>query len=216
LILLRRKWVALALAIIALALAVQYLHSLTRYPSLPYSAAPTAATSRATTVEVPKIGNEIALIQAAKGRGEKQRNDKSIKTVTASSEIDESFVGQPFTISASIEEGCKSDTIECPLVMASVGKMVKEPRDVQWATKMEATIQSAFDSQGSGKYAIRNVECRTSLCILEVEVHVLGPVVRYEDAIFSRLRPNAMTIGVNEYDASGASFLVELMDFERR
>jgi hypothetical protein len=214
--LLRRKWVALALAIIALALAVRYLHSLPRYPLLAYSVVPTTATSQATTVEAPTISNEIAPIRAAEGRGEKLRNDKSIKTVTASSEIDESVVDQPFTISASIREGCKRDTIECPLVMASVGKMVKEPRDVEWAAKMEATIQSAFDSRGLGKYAIRNVECRTSLCILEVEVHVLGPVVRYEDAIFSRLRPNAMTIGVNEYDSSGASFLVELMDFERR
>jgi hypothetical protein len=130
--------------------------------------------------------------------------------------IDRSVKGQTFEISTSVKEGCKSDTVECPLVMTSVRRMAEEPRDLDWAAKMEATIQSAFDSQGPDKYVVRNVECRTSICILEVEVHGPGPTIRYEDPIFTSLRPHAMTIGVREYDSSGASYHVELMDFERR
>jgi hypothetical protein len=51
---------------------------------------------------------------------------------------------------------------------------------------------------------------------LEVEVRVPGAFNgRYEKVITSSLRPNAMTIGAPEYDSSGVSFHVELMDFER-
>jgi hypothetical protein len=131
--------------------------------------------------------------------------------------IDESVVGHAFQISASVRAACKSDAIECPLVMASVAKMAEEPRDVDWAAKMEEKIQAAVDMPGPGKYAIRNLECRTSICILEVEVHVPGAFNgRYEDVIFSSLKPNAMTISVLEYDQSGIPFHVELMDFQRR
>jgi hypothetical protein len=101
--------------------------------------------------------------------------------------------------------------------MTSVARLVKEPRDIDWAAKTEEKIQAAFDMQGPGKYVTRNVECRTSTCILEVEVHDPGAFKgRYDDSLFSILRPNALTISVPEYDASGARFLVELMDFERR
>jgi len=150
-------------------------------------------------------------------QNEETADKNSLRPLTTLHGIDESVRGQAFEISASVKEGCKSDTIECPLVMASVGRMVEEPRDIGWATKMEAMIQFAFDTRGSGRYVIRNVECRTSICILEAEVHVPGPWIgRYDDAIFSSLRPHAMTIGVREYDSSGASYHVELMDFERR
>jgi len=101
--------------------------------------------------------------------------------------------------------------------MASVAKMTEEPRDTDWAAKMEEKIQAAVDMQGSGKYVIRNLECRTSICILEVETHVPGGFSgRYDKVITSSLRPNAMTISVREYDSSGTPFHVELMDFERR
>jgi hypothetical protein len=148
-------------------------------------------------------------------QNEKAISEKSTPPITIRDRIDTSVMGQAFEISSSIKEGCKSDHIECPLVMASVGKMVKEPRDIEWAARMEATIQSAFDSQGSGKYVIRNVECRTSICILEVEGHNPEATDRYNGAIVSSLRPHALT-SVREHDSSGSSYRVELMDFERR
>jgi len=171
----------------------------------------------------PILGSSLQEVQAgdtlrktsSAPQNEKAINEKAVSPITTSHRIDESVRGQTFDISASIKQGCKSDHIECPLVMASVGKMVKEPRDMDWAAKMEATIQSAFDSQGSGNYVIRNVECRTSICILEVEGHVPEATNRYEGAIVSSLRAHALT-SVREHDSSGASYRVELMDFERR
>ena len=132
------------------------------------------------------------------------------------SEIDVSVVGQPFQISVSVREGCKGDDSECPLVMASVAKMVAEPRDIAWAEKMEEKIQAAVDMQGPGKYVIRNLECRTSTCVLEVEIRVPEPFPRYQDLIDSALRPHAAVTGLPEYQLSGESYRVELMDFARR
>jgi hypothetical protein len=181
------------------------------------SRAPTAQIHGLSLPDV-QAGDSIAKTSssAVTSQNEKTINEKSVTPITTLHAIDKSVKGQTFEISASVKEGCKSDTIECPLVMASVKRMAEEPRDIDWAAKMEATIQSAFDSQGSDKFVIRNVECRTSICILEVEVHVPGSTIRYDDAIFSSLRPHATTIGVREYDSSGASYHIELRVFERR
>jgi hypothetical protein len=160
---------------------------------------------------------EKTSIPATETQETKAINDKSRSAVSAFSGIDQSVAGQAFQVSGSVKEGCKHDTIECPLVMASIARMIKEPREIDWAAKMEERIQTAVDMQGPGKYVIRNLECRASTCILEVEVHVPGAFNgRYEDVITSSLRPNAMTIGVPEYDPSGTPFHVELMDFARR
>lgn len=131
--------------------------------------------------------------------------------------IDKSVAGRLFDVSESVKQACKTDTIECPLVMQSITSMIKEPRDLQWAAAMEETIQAAVDARGSDKYVTRNLECRTSICILEVEVHVPGGFNgRYDKSVTTRLTPNAAAISVAEYDSSGARFYVEVMDFHRR
>jgi hypothetical protein len=137
--------------------------------------------------------------------------------VSTPSGIDESVVGQAFQVSDPVKESCRRDTIECPLVMASLTRMVKEPRDMYWAGRMEEEIQAVVDAQGPGKYLVRNLECRTSVCILEVEVHDPGSfVARYDNIIVSNLKPNALVIGNTEIDPSGAHFHTELLDFSRK
>jgi hypothetical protein len=131
--------------------------------------------------------------------------------------IDISVVGQAFHVSDPVKEGCKRDTIECPVVMESLARMAKEPRDMYWAAKMEEEIQAVVDAQGSEKFVVRNLECRSSICILEVEVHDPGSVVdRYNNAIVSNLKPNGAAIGETELDASGAHFNTQLLDFYRK
>jgi hypothetical protein len=86
-----------------------------------------------------------------------------------------------------------------------------------WAAKMEEEIQAVVDAQGSEKFVVRNLECRTSICILEVEVHDLGSLVpRYDNAIVSNLKPNGLVIGERELDASGAHLYTQLLDFSRK
>lgn len=139
------------------------------------------------------------------------------KRVSTLSGIDKSVVGRAFHVSDSVKESCKHDTIECPVVMESLARMVKEPRDMYWAGKMEEVIQAVVDAQGSEKFVVRNLECRSSICILEVEVHDPGSVVdRYNKVIVSNLKPNGAAIGETELDASGAHFNTQLLDFSRK
>jgi hypothetical protein len=219
------KWGSLAVLFIVTlaAIGVRYSQRLIASRDISTSSArlkqqeTSAATHR--TLERVQAGNlvENTSIPAAETQEKKAIDARSRTRVSTISGIDESVVGQAFQVSASVREGCTRDAIECPLVMDSVARMIKEPRDIDWAAKMEEKIQGAVDIQGPGKYVIRNLECRTSICILEVEIHVPGAFNgRYEDAIFSSLRPNALTIGVPEYDPSGVPFSVELMDFARR
>ncbi len=162
----------------------------------------------ASGTKLPSIKGESAKAYGAADKTQDQKlvPDISSKPTSTAPAIDESVVGQQFTVSASVKEGCKRDTIG----------MVREPRDVVWAATMEEKIQAVVDSQGPGKYVVRNLECRTSTCILEVEVHVPGTFNGYDNSILSSLRPNAMTISMPEYESSGVRFSVELMDFARR
>jgi hypothetical protein len=82
-------------------------HDSWRYPSSARSKVQDTVTSHATPSQDLKAGNRMTSIQAPV-REEKAKNDNSIKPVSAFSGIDESVVGQPFPISASIREGCKS------------------------------------------------------------------------------------------------------------
>jgi hypothetical protein len=154
---------------------------------------------------------------AANTKTEKAPIGDLVKPVSTPSGIDESVVGQAFQVSDPVKESCKRDTIECPLVMDSLTRMVKEPRDMYWAARMEEEIQAVVDAQGLGKYVVRNLECRTSICILEVEVHDHGTfVARYDNVIVSNLQPNALVGGNTEIDPSGAHFHTELLDFSRK
>lgn len=145
-----------------------------------------------------------------------KRNSGIASGLTPAPSTDQSVVGRPFEISESVINRCKEDVIECPLVMASVAKMTAEPRDIQWAKKMEERLQAAADMEVAGQYVIRNLECRTSTCIVEVELRGPNLFPRYQDSISSALRPHAAVIGAPEYDSLGEQYHIELMDFARR
>jgi hypothetical protein len=217
----KRNRISLVIALIVVTLAVTYAQHSHWFTAVPTSTSSPSSKSWHSPATVWRTSIQDSHDRVTTANASTRAKDRTAgtdrSTEPALSGIDESAVGQAFQISASIRAGCKNDSIECPLVMASVAKMVEEPRDIAWASKMEEKIQAVVDKQGPGKYATRNLECRTTLCILEVEVRVPGAFNdRYEDAITSGLRPNAMTIGATEYDSSGATYHVELMDFVRR
>jgi hypothetical protein len=175
----------------------------------------TAATAH--TIPSQESNGAASTIPTANTKTENASVDDLVKPLSAPSGVDKSVVGQAFQVSDAVKERCKRDTIECPVVMESLARMVKEPRDMYWAAKMEEEIQAVVDGQGSGKFVVRNLECRTSICILEVEVHDPGSLVpRYDNAIVSNLKPNGLVIAETELDASGAHFNTELLDFYRK
>jgi hypothetical protein len=205
------RWLLITVVLVGATLAVMYTQHSSRS-----KLQETSAIAGRTHSQESNPANSTETTAIAINQYQEPMANKSGKPILDFSAIDESVVGQPFKISASVKEGCKNDTIECPLVMASIARLIKEPRDVGWAARMEDTIHATVDRRGSGEYVIRNLECRASICILEVECRTGTFTARYDDAITSSLRPNALTIGVPEYDPSGTIVHVELMDFERR
>src|SRR5882724_4807676 len=178
-----RKWILVSLAVLFVvtlaAIVARYSQRLTAIRDIHTSSTSfkpqgTSVATHRSLLEGVQAGNPVenTSIPATETQEKHAINSKSKTPVSTFSGIDESVVGEAFQVSASVREGCKRDTIECPLVMDSVARMIKEPRDNDWAAKMEEKIQGAVDMQGPGKYVIRNLECRTSICILEVEIHV--------------------------------------------
>jgi hypothetical protein len=133
-------------------------------------------------------------------------------------------IGRPFPVSASVEAertSCvargSTDVGVCDVVQRLLLKMAQEPRDPLWATDMEAKLRQHLTTTEQGTLSIRTIECRTSLCAVEV-ASLSGPY-------FGNLDSNAflheslftwMATHGYEPDPSGASITVTLITFERR
>jgi hypothetical protein len=87
---------------------------------------------------------------------------------------DDSVIGVPFPVPASAEGVCTiSKRLHgpdlCERQHKLLAKMAKEPRDLAWAAKTETLIQDEVTSLSPGNYSIRNIECRSSICAVEME-----------------------------------------------
>jgi hypothetical protein len=94
--------------------------------------------------------------------------------------------------------------------------MAQEPRDPAWAPDMETKLQDLVMAEPN-KFSIRDIECRMSLCAVEV-ASVYGP---YLGKINSNnpLDNNLFTwFGMFGYetDPSAARITVTLLTFKRR
>jgi hypothetical protein len=130
--------------------------------------------------------------------------------------FDKSVVGSAFPISASALSACRNHG--CDEVREKLTEMANEPRDNAWATQMEIEIQNNILSQGQDKYAIRDIECRSSICAIEtasVEGQYLGP--SYNDPLRSSLTGGELIpIWGYETDASGVRITVSVIVLMRR
>jgi hypothetical protein len=85
---------------------------------------------------------------------------------------DSAVIGTPFPVSASVTARCTRDKIVCPHVYKKLAQFTQESRDNAWAAQEEADIQTQIESLGPDKYSIRNLECRTTICAVEVSSSV--------------------------------------------
>lgn len=81
-------------------------------------------------------------------------------------------VGRPFPISRSIESHCRSAHValyveRCTEVQALLAEFSQESRDARWASSVEANLRVHVSQKVAGG-AIRALECRFSLCAIEV------------------------------------------------
>lgn len=84
--------------------------------------------------------------------------------------LENSLVGRAFPVSASVEAHCSEypDIPEvCDELHELLARMSKEPRDPGWATSMEEKLRRLIMVE-PGRFTIRALQCRSSVCALEV------------------------------------------------
>jgi hypothetical protein len=137
--------------------------------------------------------------------------------------IDDAYVGVPFPVSASVEAGCNGkihDLPSCRRVFERLKIMAQEPRDRAWATRMEGKIQDAILSEGPGIFGVRNVECRQTICAVEVISPLSPPYGAYltpsgDFQAANHVYSDVLGYSPTEFDESGATVTVTLVVFRR-
>lgn len=90
--------------------------------------------------------------------------------------VDTSVIGRAIPHSESITTECnRINNVEkigkysqCRIVFSDVVKMMQEPREIEWAKSMEAELRDCVKRYAPEETTIRHLECRQSICILEV------------------------------------------------
>lgn len=164
---------ASALSLIAISVALKWtlFRGSQRIPPTEHSKATEASSSapaRGATAHFGGFRNSEASVQerAAQPSGGTQQ-----PTPLGGFRVDRSVIGIPFPVSPSVEASCKlTGKIDlCERPHSELAKMTQEPRDEAWAAKTEALIQDEVMSERPGVYTIRNIECRSSICAVEIE-----------------------------------------------
>jgi len=137
--------------------------------------------------------------------------------------IDDTYVGVPFPVSASVEAGCNGkfhDLPSCRRVFERLRIMTQEPRDRAWATRMEGKIQDTILSEGPGGFGVRNVECRQTICAVEVISSLSPPYGAYltpsgDFQAANHVYSDVLGYSPTDFDESGGTVTVTLVVFRR-
>lgn len=142
---------------------------------------------------------------------------------TDSGEADpDAVIGRVFPVSQSVEANCKKlsrgTSDGCLEVHETLAEFARQPRDSIWASETEARLRVLIEANPD-PYAIRRIECRTSLCVAEV-ASIFGmfhfiPAVGGDKYLDRNLHTDLGSFGF-ETDPSTATVTVTLMTFERR
>jgi hypothetical protein len=131
-------------------------------------------------------------------------------------------IGRPFPTSASVENGCKnlskSGQDACSETHGLLARMAQEPRDPVWARGTEAKLRELILATESGKFVPRTVECRTSLCVVEVVSQYApfpGDIPR-DNPLSGELSLADIGIFGHERNAQGEPVTVSVVPFQRR
>lgn len=77
-------------------------------------------------------------------------------------------IGRPFPLSDSLSVACKHRRWCTNLAVPLLAEFAKEPRDQKWASQNEAALGAYVQARGPSEFKLRVVECRTTLCVMEV------------------------------------------------
>ena len=125
---------------------------------------------------------------------------------------------QPFPVSPSVETDCReiarSGAIWCDDADKALTRFAAEPRDAVWAAAMEKQLRAQVARDEVGKHWIRALECRTSLCMIEVE-STIGPYLGHSiDAASTKRQLSVPAFGYERAE-DGSQITVTLLAYSR-
>lgn len=137
------------------------------------------------------------------------------------SQLDVSVKGRVFPLPDSVvEQGKKYKGVSGPLgyddQRQALALFADEARDVAWAPNLEKALLDSAGSDGGGSIVVRRIECRTTLCIVELaSSNGLPDGLSYDEAKILDLR-NMINMRGREVDASSKGINVLVTIYCRR
>jgi hypothetical protein len=212
-----------ALVALAFVLGTRHSHLLNSSASLP--TAPVLA-QRPQSNTQPPIPPLIGSVATASDR---PITPNVTVTLREGAQSRDAAIDGPFPMSASVDAGCRSLTLggrgaTCDRLRRDLSVMAHEPRDEAWAADIEAKLQNLIDSQKSDDLSIRNIECRTTYCALELarmssssrKYTFIGGYLPYGTPIYDQITwTGGFGVGT-ENDPSGEEITVSLFTYRRK
>jgi hypothetical protein len=136
----------------------------------------------------------------------------------APTSFDTGVVGRTFPISESVRPTCNTEgTMACQLE-ADLIRFSQEPRDGDWAPVVEERVRSIIESRNPGS-EIRSLECRVTLCAMEV-ASTQGQVsgrrgVGWDEGLAIHILPLVTTTGEETPQKGQFYVTVTLLLYER-
>lgn len=139
------------------------------------------------------------------------------RSTDSKSEDATAVIGRPFPVSTSVEATCRLLGGSCDEKLDGLlTEFAQQPRDPAWAPDMETTLRNHLTTAEPDKYTIRALECRTTLCAVEV-ASLYGA---YHGAPYVFVRGNDLFNGSAMYGYESSQSMervtVTLRTFERR
>lgn len=132
----------------------------------------------------------------------------------------DALIGRPFPVSGSVKAECKERSARdkrmgCTEMHEILARFARESRDESWAAAIENKVRDYILMKEPGKYTIRALECRTSVCAVE-SASIYGSLwLDYEFRRGIGLLSEDDKRGY-EIDPSGARVTVTVLVYTRR
>jgi hypothetical protein len=96
--------------------------------------------------------------------GNDQRGRDTVSQLPSGSRTGRSVIGRPFAISETMQAELRKSDVFRP-ARERLEQLAREPRDDAWAKLAEFQVQDLIVADGN---SIRNIECRTTVCAVEM------------------------------------------------
>ncbi len=166
-------------------------------------------------VDRPTDGNHGA--QTVESNASHDLVSDSIRMPTRAEDSDRrSILRQPYVLSESIKEECARIAhlakADCNDHLSAIARLENEVRDAGWADATEASIRLIVESEPG--YRVRSLECRSSICALEVESPTDVFSQKHFQAISARIS-DIDRVFTYEYPSQGVRVKVTSITFQR-